>query len=101
MAIYSKYPNLNNKMMNYEKLIAAIEQLEIDGIISFDDFEKLPFHEIRNQYFSLPKPTMMDKAIIIIRAKRDGNSGPLEYKTRTVTYEEGKPVKIKTITHRF
>lgn len=101
MAIIEKHPHIDGTMYNYDGLIKAIEQLEKDGIISFDEFEKLPYYEIKKQFFKMPQPTMMEKAKIIIRAKRDGNTGPLEYTTGTVYHEEGKPTKIKTITHRF
>lgn len=97
MAIIRKSPNLNSRMLSYEKLLVAIEQLEIDGIISFDEFKIMPFHEIRKQYFSVPNPTMMDKAIIMITDKRNGKGGPSEHKTITEFYDENGNVK-KTIT---
>ncbi|MCZ8285793.1 MAG: hypothetical protein O9353_10100 [Bacteroidia bacterium] len=88
-------------MMSYEKLVAAIEKLETDGIISLDEFEQLPFIQKRKQYFSVPNPTMMEKAIIIIRNKRNGHEGPSKRTTITEIYEEGKPVKRIIKTERF
>jgi len=88
-----EYPHLNNKMISYDKLIAGIEQLEKNNIISFDEFEKLPFLEIRKRYFSIPNPTMIEKAKILIRDKRDGKKGPSEFITITDTYKEGEIVK--------
>lgn len=98
----NKYPHLDNRMLSYEKLVAAIEQLEVDDIISFDEFDKLPFYEIHKQYFTMPNPTMMEKAKIVIRDKRSGKDGPSEYKTITEFYDEdGKVTKTITKTQYF
>ncbi|MGZ3884263.1 MAG: hypothetical protein ACXVPQ_00260 [Bacteroidia bacterium] len=91
---------LNGKMYDYPRLIAAIEQLEKDGIISFDEFEKLPFHKIQKQYFSTPQPTMIMKAKIIIRDKREGKTEPSEYSCKT-TIQEGDKIKDILKTYRF
>jgi len=70
--------------------------------INFILFYKLPFYEIRKQYFSVPNPTMMEKAKIIIRDKRNGKEDLSEYKTVTEFYDEnGKVTKTVTKTEYF
>lgn len=101
MAFINQPPHLANGVFSYEKLVAAIENLESDGIISFEEFRKLPYYEIKKQYFSMPNPTMMDKAIIIIEDKRSGKEGPSEYITTTQTIKDGKVVKSVTRIQRF
>ncbi len=88
-------------MFSYEKLVAAIEGLETNGIISFEEFKKLPYYEIKKQYFSVPNPTMMDKTIIMIADKRSGKNGPSEYTRGTQYIEDGKVVKIVKRTDYF
>lgn len=101
MGFYDNYPHLDNSMMNYDTLIGAIEKLEADKIISFEEFKQLPIYEIRKQFFSKPHPTMLRKAIIKIEDKRAGKTGPSEYTTVTEYIEEGKVVKRVVNTQHF
>lgn len=101
MALINQPPHLVNGVFSYDKLIAAIEKLESDGVISFEEFKKLPYYEIKRQYFSMPQPTMIEKAKIMVEDKRSGKEGPSEYISSTITIEEGKPDKIIKRIHRF
>ncbi|MBK7957224.1 MAG: hypothetical protein IPK03_03400 [Bacteroidetes bacterium] len=94
-------PHLNNKIISYSTLVNSIEQLEIDNVITFDEFEKTPLHIIRKFYFKMPNPTMMRKAIIYIRNKRDGNTGPNEIVTTTQFIEKGQVTKVQIKTERY
>lgn len=98
---FKTYPHLRNKMLSYKNLIAAIEELEKDNIISFDEFEKLPYYEIQKQFFSIPNPTMIAKVKIMIRDKRNGKEGLSEYTIITEVHVEGKITKRVIKTQQF
>lgn len=101
MALINQPPHLANGTFSYEKLVAAIEKLETENIISFEEFKKMPYHEIKRQYFSMPNPTMMERAIILIEDKRKGKEGPSEHTTVTKTFKDGTLFKTVTKTKYF
>lgn len=101
MSMLPHYPHLKHGMFSYDKLVVAIEGLEANNIISFEEFKKLPYYEIQKHYFSTPNPTMIEKAKIMIENKRTGKVGPSEYTSATIIREEGKPTKIIKRIHRF
>lgn len=82
-----------NKPLSLENLISAIEDLEHNNIISFDDFKKLSFLEIKKKYFSMSNPTMIDRAIIKITDQRNGKEGPSTHTVVTETIKNGKLIK--------
>jgi hypothetical protein len=101
--VYDRFKHLSGttEMMSYDKLIAAIEQLETDGVISFNEFKELPLFVIRKHFFQMTNSTMMRKAIIKLEDKRQGKTGPSEYTTVTIIETPGKPTKTIIKTEKF
>ena len=85
-----------NKPLSLENLITAIEDLETEGIISFENFKGLTFLESKKKYFSMSNPTMIERAIIKIADYRSGKNGPSEDIVIKKTIKDGKLVKTST-----
>src|SRR5688572_25823628 len=96
-----EFPHLNKKMISIENLISAIEDLDSNGIISFEEFKELKYTEIKKQYFLMPNSTQVTKAIIKIEDKRAGKKGFSEYTEIIGHYMNGQIVSEKTITTYF
>lgn len=90
------HPHLNSRFLTFENLILAIEALENDGIISFEDFCKLEPYIIREQFFSGAHPTLVIKAKAKIYDIRNGNFGPSSITQTTIIYETDKEPKVIT-----
>ena len=99
--INRKEEHRNTKMLSADKLVEAIEALEADGVISFDEFKALPRHEIFKKYFAMPSAMMMEKAIIKITDKRSGKEGYSTITTKQTIIENGEVVKTITRTQQF
>ena len=63
--------HMNAKILSFEKLIKAIEDLDEKGIISFENFKALHFSKINSKFFSLVAPEKVDIAILTIDYKRN------------------------------
>jgi hypothetical protein len=93
--------NRNTKMLSSENLILEIEKLEVEGIISFEDFKALPFSDIQQKYFAMPNYTMMQKAIIKISDKRNGKTDLSFFSTTKQIIDTEGNVTTEIRTHRF
>ena len=93
--------NRNTKMLSLDNLIIAIEELEQNGTISFDQFKNLPYHKIKRCFFAMPHPTQIQKAIIKISDLRAGLNGLSSHTTIIEEYKDGELIKIREKTSYF
>jgi hypothetical protein len=91
----------NTKMLNFENLIAAIEKLDADGIISFENFKALSFSEIRKKYFVMPNHGLMLKAITRLSDMREGKEVSSVVTSVTKKFDAEGNETIITRTHTF
>jgi hypothetical protein len=92
---------LVTKMISFETLVSAIEELEEKGVISLEEFKNLPYPEIKRRFFRMPASTTIQKAIIKITDKRNGHKEFSTQDTVTEYWENGELKKIVVRTSIF
>lgn len=101
MCIRNIENNRNTKMLTLEALVEAIEQLENDGVLTFENFKKLNYQEIKEHYFAMPARLQLKKAIIKIEDKRNNVKGLSELTEITDEYIDGILKRTKVRTYYF
>lgn len=97
----NKYPHRISKPMSLNSLIDSILTLEKQNIISFEDFKKLSFYSIKQEYFGIAHPTQLTKAMIKIEDLKQGKTTPSSLTTVTEYFKDGKVTKVKKNTTFF
>ena len=59
----------NPKVMSFDDLVYEIESLELDSIISFEEFKNIPLMNIKSHYFPMANYRTIEKAIMKIEEK--------------------------------
>tara|TARA_R110002124_G_scaffold127103_2_gene286937 strand:- start:87 stop:386 length:300 start_codon:yes stop_codon:yes gene_type:complete len=88
----------NSSPMSLDTLIYEIESLEEDGVISFDEFKKINFYDIKVLYFPMVNIKTIQKALIKIQDEKIGKIGLSTITTIiSETEKDGKLITKKRI----